>query len=255
VRCAFLGPAARRPRVEALRLPGHEQVGGDRPERAARLDAAAALAREPEEAAHARVLAHDRHAVGREGAQPGPLAAQRLRHERRREPGKTREALRDHLVVGPRVARLHRLLVHRAQQQSPRLGREVEAVVVAVHHWPAAHIDWRGEGHDRAPVGDERDRRRAGERGELPGPGAGGVHHPARVDLALRRHHTDASSRLDPHAAHLGAEALLGPAPLRVAQVAPEERVHVDVAVVGEEGRAREALREERGHARDRLGR
>ena len=38
-------------------------------------------------------------------------------------------------------------------------------------------------------------------------------------------------------------------------QVAPEERVHVDVAVVGEEGRAREALREERVHARDRLGR
>src|SRR5205807_8999766 len=35
---------------------------------------------------------------------------------------------------------------------------------------------------------------------------------------------------------------IFGAAPLRVTQVAPEERVHVDVAVVGEEGRAREAL-------------
>src|SRR5439155_1617612 len=84
-----------------------------------------------------------------------------------------------------------------------------------------------------------------------PRPGAGGVHHPARVDLALRRHHPGAAARLDPEAAHLDAEALLGTAPLRVTQVAPEERVHVDVAVVREEGRAREALGEERRYARE----
>src|SRR5439155_29356 len=90
----------------------------------ARPEAAAALAREPEEAAHARVLADDGHPVGRERPESGPLPAERVRHERRGEPGEPLEAARHRHVVGLRVARLHRLLVHRAQLESAGLGRE-----------------------------------------------------------------------------------------------------------------------------------
>ena len=103
-------------------------------------------------------------------------------------------------------------------------------------------------------MGDERDRRRAGEHANSARPRAGGVHDPARGELTVRREHARAASRLHPHAAHLDAEALLDAAPAGVAQVAPEERVHVDVAVVGHERGAGEALDEQHGYARDRLG-
>src|SRR5438128_453329 len=74
-------------RVEPLRPPVDEQVRRDLPHEGARLDAAAALAREPEEAAHAWVLADDGHAVGRERPESRPPPAKRVRHERRGEPG------------------------------------------------------------------------------------------------------------------------------------------------------------------------
>src|SRR5439155_11044530 len=111
------------------------------------------------------------------------------------------------------------------------------------------------EDDDRPAVRDEGDGQGARERGDGSRPRPGGVHHPAPGDLAVGRHDGGCASMLDAHPSHLHAEALLDPAPARLAQVAPEERVNVDVAVLREEHSAVEALGEEHRDARCSVGR
>ena len=107
---------------------------------------------------------------------------------------------RDVELLGLDVARLDRRRVGGRAQQQPGFRLEIERLVDVDHQRPGALDRDRGlEQESRAALGHEAERGDAGERGELVGPGAGGVDQHRGLEAA--------GPGLDPPGRAVGREA------------------------------------------------
>ena len=101
----------------------------------------------------------------------------------------------------------------------------------------------------------QRHRRRLREHADPRGPRAGGVHDPRRLELARARHDGARAAALDANSLHRGAPATLRAGVHRVAQIAPQELVHVDPSILGEEDAAGDVRGRQHRDEVDALGR
>src|ERR1035437_5941522 len=164
-------------RIESAGRAANDQVGGDLANGGTALDSEASLTRKPEKSRDARIGADYRDRVGGECAKPGPFALQSTRDNRGRERAQTVERGGNNLVVRLSVGWKGRFLIHRAQHQAARLGREVDLIAFADDERPSAHIEAgrSSKGDDSAATGFEPYWHRTREARDRAGPCAGGV--------------------------------------------------------------------------------
>ena len=194
------------------RLAQQQRTGRGRRARG-RLNAIAALAREPEKAFPLRIPADHEIAVGREAAQAGPDVVRTANAQT----GNGFDRMNAHRHVelfGHHVMRGHRIGVGGRAQQLTGVGLEIKALVHADHHRPCMRIDTLGrlERECRAALGLNVQGLGTTDLRHRIGPRARGVDHGARLD------HIATRQRQRPHT---GRRIALGTQQLRVA---PQDR-------------------------------
>ena len=124
------------------------------------------------------------------------------------------------------------------------------------HQRPVAHVETVrcSERDDRTPVRCDWNRYGTGERPNPARPGPSSVDHPAGAKLSVCGYDAVATPASNANAGDLDAAAALHTALAGVAQIAPQQFVHVDVPVLRQQNGAVEVGRCEDREPREHLG-
>ncbi|MNJ51020.1 hypothetical protein D3C77_463120 [compost metagenome] len=150
-----------------------------------RLDAIAALGRQPEERRVVRVSTNHQIAVGDEGTQTGPGVAGAANGQGS-QGFDVVDADRYIELLGHHILRCHRIGIGRRAEQLPGIGFEIETLVHPDDCRPLRErLVWRPfEGKGTAPTRLQANGLHATQRGDLIGPGACGVDQLTRLNRA-----------------------------------------------------------------------